>query len=58
MDDEFDDYEGLIDDDPALDYILYEEMVQEGEQKGGGCFGVAVILILPIATSTYWMVIC
>ena len=57
MDDEFDDYDGLIDDDPALDYILYEDMVQEGEQKCGGCFGVAVILILPIAISTYWMVI-
>ncbi len=48
MEDDFDDYDGLMDDDPALDYILYEDMERKGEQKGGGCLGVVAILILPL----------
>jgi hypothetical protein len=48
-----DDGRGLIvDDDPALDYILYEEMTKnEQELKGGrsGCFGVVVLLLFPVA---------
>ncbi len=43
-----DDFDGLLDDDPALDYILYEDMEKKGGQKGGGCLGVVAILILPL----------
>lgn len=43
-----DDSRGLIvDDDPALDFILYKEMAKnEQKQKGGqgGCFGSIVLL--------------
>lgn len=54
-----DDGSGLIDDDPALDCILYEEMTQnDGKQTGGrgGCFGVATVLLLPVAGMMlfYW----
>ncbi len=49
MDDDFNEYDGLMDDDPALDYILYEDMEQKGGQKGNGCLGVVAILILPLA---------
>ena len=55
-----DDGRGLIvDDDPALDYILYEEMTKNDQkQKGdqGGCLGVVVLLLLPVAGMMffYW----
>ena len=48
-----DDGKGLIvDDDPALDFILYEEMIKNDQkQKGGrgGCFGVVALFLLPVA---------
>jgi len=51
-----DDGRGLIvDDDPALDFILYEEMTRNDQkQKGGrgGCFGVVVLFLLPVAGMT------
>jgi len=56
MEDEFDEMGNLMDDDPALDYILYEEMAQKGGQNGGGCLGGVVILILPFILSVYWLV--
>jgi len=55
-----DDGRGLIvDDDPALDFILYEEMTKnDRKQKGGrgGCFGIVVLLLLPVASMMlfYW----
>lgn len=55
-----DDGRGLIvDDDPALDYILYEEMSKnDRKQKGArsGCFGVVALLLLPVASMMlfYW----
>lgn len=49
MPDDFEDNRGLIDDDPALDYILYEEMNKEDGK--GGCFGM--ILFLP---ALYFMI--
>ncbi len=54
MEDDFNEYDGLLDDDPALDYILYEEMTQEegGKGQGGkGCLGVIVLLLLPFAAA-------
>ena len=58
MSDDFDDYDGIIvDDDPALDYILYEEMTREDNDrrnKGGGCLG-AVALLAPFAAATLWL---
>jgi len=57
MEDDFEEMENLMDDDPALDYILYEDMERKGGQKGGGCLGVIAILILPFVSSVYWLVI-
>ena len=54
-----DDGRGLIvDDDPALDYILYEEMSKNDRKKGdrSGCFGLVVLLFLPVSSMIlfYW----
>jgi len=43
----------LFDDDDALDYILYEEANKETGDGGKGCFGVVVLLIIPIALICY-----
>lgn len=45
-----DDHHGLLDDDPALDYILYKEMVKDEKrsQKGkGGCLSLVLFVIAP-----------
>lgn len=41
--------DGLLDDDPALDCILFEEMSKEQRQprNSSGCLGVVIILLLP-----------
>ena len=55
-----DDGRGLIvDDDPALDYILYEEMSKNDQkQEGGrrGCLGFFLLVLLPVASTMffYW----
>ena len=56
MEDDFEEMENLMDDDPALDYILYDEMSREdgnGEDHnkagGSGCFGILVLLLIPAA---------
>jgi hypothetical protein len=50
MSDDFEDNQGLLDEDPALDCILYEEMNKEdGRPSGkGGCLGLLIILFLPM----------
>jgi hypothetical protein len=50
MRDDNDEYNGLIDDDPALDCILFEEMRKEdkGGSGKGGCLGMLLILVLPV----------
>lgn len=50
MRDNDDEYNGLFDDDPALDYILFEEMQKDNaQQKGrGGCLGILVIFLIPV----------
>lgn len=41
-----DDHDGLIDDDPALDCILFEEMRRDSNQPNrGGCLGLLLILM-------------
>lgn len=49
MRDNGDEYNGLLDDDPALDCILFEEMRKEDAQRRerGGCLGMLVILLIP-----------
>ncbi len=48
----------IMDDDPALNYILYEEMEKEEKnpQKNGGCLGVFVLLLLPLSTVASWII--
>ena len=48
MDDDFEEQDNLMDDDPALDYILYEDMTQEENKKtAGGCFGILLFFLIP-----------
>ena len=56
MEDDFEEMVNLMDDDPALDHILYEDMEQKGGQKGGGCLGVVAILLLPLAAGCYGLI--
>lgn len=45
--------DNIFDDDDALDFILYEELEKQGqERKGGkgGCLGIFVLLLLPAAS--------
>jgi len=51
MEDDFEETGNLMDDDPALDYILYEDLEQKGEQKDTGCLGVVAILFLPLTAA-------
>ena len=49
MPDDNQDNPGLIDNDPALDYILYEEMNKDNGQPNGkaGCLGLLLIITVP-----------
>lgn len=51
MSDGVHDHEGLLDNDPALDYILYEEMEKEIKRQAGkgGCLAVLVGLIVLVS---------
>jgi hypothetical protein len=44
-----DEYNGLIDDDPALDCILFEEMRKDeiSPTGRGGCLGMLIICFIP-----------
>lgn len=49
---------GLLDDDPALDYILYEEMQKDergggNRPKGGGCLGLLLLILLPVGLTIF-----
>jgi len=49
---------GLLDDDPALDYILYEEMQKDerddgNRPKGGGCLGLLFLITAPAGALFY-----
>ena len=57
MSSDHDEPDGLLDDDPALDCILYEEMNKDDVQPSGkgksGCLGLMLILFLP---ALYFMI--
>jgi hypothetical protein len=45
------DSKNLLDEDDALDYILYEEMEKGSKQRGnrkGGCLVVFVAVLIPV----------
>jgi hypothetical protein len=45
------DSKNLLDEDDALDYILYEEMAKCSKQRGnrkGGCLAVFVAVLVPV----------
>jgi hypothetical protein len=51
MDD--DQHDNIFDKDDVLDFIIYKEIEKESQdQKGGngGCFGIVVLLLLPVAS--------
>ncbi|MDH3329569.1 MAG: hypothetical protein OEM01_10080 [Desulfobulbaceae bacterium] len=52
---QFDDHPGLLDEDPALDYVLYKEMEKEDKRprKNGGCLSLVLFSLLPPATFKY-----
>lgn len=56
MSDDSDETKGLLDDDPALDFILYQEMVKEHTQPANksGCLGFVLICLLPIGSLVFW----
>lgn len=46
-------HDNIFADDDALDFIIYEEIEKQNrERKGGkgGCFGIVVLLMLPMAS--------
>ena len=49
-DDGSDNYDNIIDKDDTLDFIIYDELENKGqERKGGksGCLGIVTLLLLP-----------
>jgi len=58
MSDDFDENDGLLDEDPTLDFILYQEMEKENKQPGSksGCLGgVLLFIIFPIGNFLYFL---
>jgi hypothetical protein len=55
MSEEPEEHKGLLDDEPALDYILYEEMTKDEQQnsrkKPGGCLPLILFMIVPLVSS-------
>ena len=55
-DDLFEDHPGILDDDPALDVILLEEMDKKdrkAHKQNGGCAGVLLLLLMPAGLAAY-----
>jgi hypothetical protein len=47
------DFDGLLDDDPALDCLLFEKMERDVENdRGGGCFSLVLLLLVPVGVLT------
>ena len=57
-DDFLDDYDGIFDDDDALDYIIYEDVINDStpSPRGNnhGCLGMVVVLLTPL-TGLFWL---
>lgn len=51
----FDDHPGLLDEDPALDYVLYKEMEKEDKppRKNGGCLSLVLFSLIPPALQLF-----
>ncbi len=60
MDDDFNDDRNLLDEDPALDYILYEEMEKDAKPRGkSSCFGIVLFVLIPLSYALlHFTVIC
>lgn len=58
MDEDFNEHNGLIDDDPVLDYLLYKDMEQDqkNSQRNGGCLCAFAYFLVPCASSIFWFV--
>ena len=59
MEDDLDDSrDGILDDDPALDCILYQELNKEGRPPRpsgkNGCFGTVLLVLLPTIGLVCW----
>jgi hypothetical protein len=49
--------DNIFDDDPALDFIIYEELEKQnqGQKSGnGGCLGGVVLMLLPVACAVFF----
>ena len=57
MSENFDENNGLLDEDPALDFILYQEMEREskGSRSKSGCLAGVLLLILPLGNFIYYL---
>ncbi len=61
MSDDFHENDGLLDNDPALDFVLYKEMEKDNRKNKSknGCLGVFLILLLPFCYAVlHFTVIC
>ena len=59
MDEDFNEHNGLIDEDPALDYLIYKDMEQDqkdSQRNGESCLGAFAFFLVPCATSIFWIV--
>jgi prephenate dehydrogenase len=48
-----DSHDNIFADDDALDFIIYEELENQGRDRKdgkGGCFGIVVLLLIPVAS--------
>jgi hypothetical protein len=56
MNQDYDDHDGrrgLIDDDEVLDFILYKKITKNDRKQSGGnggCLGIIILLLLPVAS--------
>ena len=57
MSDDFDENNSLIDEDPALDFIIYQDMERENKRPGGksGCLAIVPLFILPMGSLLYFL---
>lgn len=53
---------GLIDEDPALDYILYNQMANEDQRsqgrRQGGCLSLVLVMLFPLFSFLLFFFIC
>jgi hypothetical protein len=54
-DERLDEHNELLDDDPVLDYMLYQEMEKENRlpRENGGCLTFLLLTALPLALYSF-----